>query len=327
MTDAPGSDGGTLPIVVVALGGNALLRRGEPLDQATQQRNIEAAVRSLAELARRCRLVVTHGNGPQVGLLALTQEASTDAERYSLDVLGSETQGMIGYLLEEALREALPAREVATLLTQVLVDRDDPAFARPTKPIGPGYSEEVARRLASARGWQIAPDGAAFRRVVASPEPRRLIELTAVRLLVDHGVLVICAGGGGIPIVASPAGATYGVEAVIDKDLTASLLARELGASALVLLTDVPAVELGWRTEDARPIRTATSAAMRAQQFAEGSMAPKVEAAFRFTEATGRPAHIGRLEQAADVLAGAAGTTIIRSAPVAMTFWDAPPTG
>ncbi len=321
-SSASGLHGSARAIVVAALGGNALLRRGEPLDQATQQRNIEVAVRSLAELARRCRLVVTHGNGPQVGLLALTQEASRDARPYSLDVLGSETQGMIGYLLEEALREELPGREIATLLTQVLVDRGDPAFARPTKPIGPTYTEEEAKRLAAKRGWQVAADGEAFRRVVASPEPQRILELAAVRLLVEHDVLVICGGGGGIPIVTDAAGATYGVEAVIDKDLTASLLARDLDASALLLLTDVPTVELGWRTESARRIRAATAATLRAERFAEGSMAPKVEAACRFAEATGRPAYIGSLEQAADVLEGGAGTTIVRAAAVPVTFWD-----
>lgn len=297
-------------LLVVALGGNALLRRGERMDQEVQQRNIEAAMRSVAGLAAAHRVVLTHGNGPQVGLLALAQEAYTGARPYTLDVLGSETQGMIGYLLEESLRELLPGREVATLLTQVIVDADDPAFRSPSKPIGPTYGEDEARRLAAERGWSIAADGEQFRRVVPSPEPRRIVELAAIRLLSDAGVVVICAGGGGIPIVVD-AGASYGVEAVVDKDLTAALLATELGADRLLLLTDVDAVERGWGTPQARKIRSGGVAAMRAERFAAGSMAPKVEAACRFAEATGNPAAIGRLEEASSILDAHAGTTIL----------------
>ncbi len=307
-------------LIVAALGGNALLRRGEPMDQSVQQRNVEAAAASLAELAREHRLVITHGNGPQVGLLALAQEAYAGARPYTLDVLGSETQGMIGYLLEESLREALPGREVATLLTQVIVDLDDPAFASPTKPIGPAYEAAEASRLARERGWVVARDGDAYRRVVPSPEPRRIVEIHAVRLLAEHGVTVICAGGGGIPVAVSPDGGTFGVEAVIDKDLTAALLARELGADFLLLLTDVAAVEQDWSTAAARPIRRASVAEMRARRFAPGSMGPKVEAACRFAEWTGRPAMIGNLEQARDLVAEAAGTTIRADAP-GIEFW------
>lgn len=310
-------------LIVVALGGNALLRRGEPMDQAIQQRNIEFAVRSIGKLAATHRLVVTHGNGPQVGLLALTQEAYTDARPYTLDVLGSETQGMIGYLLEESLRETLPGREVATLLTQVVVDGEDPAFRHPSKPVGPAYSEDEARRLADQRGWSIAADGEHFRRVVPSPEPRRIVQIAAIRLLSEAGVLVICAGGGGVPIVVDRAGASYGVEAVVDKDLTSALLAVELHADALLLLTDVDAVEDGWRTPHARTIRTGSVGAMRDQGFAPGSMGPKVEAACRFAEATGKPAAIGRLEEAERILAGEAGTTIVSGASP-LEFWGAP---
>jgi carbamate kinase len=313
-------------LIVAALGGNALLQRGEPMDQAVQARNIEAAVRALAALGRDHRLVLTHGNGPQVGLLALAQEAYADARPYSLDVLGSETQGMIGYLLEEAWREALPGREVATLLTQVVVDRADPAFARPTKPIGPSYAENVARRLATERGWTVARDGAAYRRVVASPEPRRIVELAAIRLLVEHDVTVICAGGGGIPVVRDRSGASYGVEAVVDKDLTAALLARELDAGALLLLTDVAAVQLRWGTAAARALRTATPQALRAERFAAGTMAPKVEAACRFVETTGRRAAIGSLREAAALLRGDAGTTVVPDGGAPLVFWPGLPT-
>jgi len=310
--------------IVVALGGNALLRRGEPMDQAVQQRNIEATATAVAALAAAHDLVITHGNGPQVGLLALAQEAAGGAG-YTLDVLGSETQGMIGYLLEDALRDALPGREIATLLTQVLVDRDDPAFARPTKPIGPTYSADVARRLAADRGWTVALDGDAYRRVVPSPEPRRILELEAIRLLADHRVLVICAGGGGVPVVAAANGACYGVEAVVDKDLTTALLATDLHADMLLLLTDVPAVELGWHTPEARAIRTGTPLAFRSERFAPGSMAPKVDAACRFVEATGRRAAIGSIEEAAAIIAGRAGTTILRDGITPLGFWSGAP--
>lgn len=307
-------------LIVAALGGNALLRRHERMDQDVQQRNVEAAVRSLAGLAREHRLVITHGNGPQVGLLALQQEAAREAAPYTLDVLGSETQGMIGYLVEESMREALPEREVATLLTQVLVDRSDPAFAHPTKPIGPSYPEPEARRLASQRGWSVAADGAAFRRVVASPAPRRILEMAAIRLLVEHDVTVICAGGGGVPVVAEPSG-WHGVEAVVDKDHTASLLAQELHADLLLLLTDVDGVHLHWGTPRARRIHMATPLALRQEPFAPGTMGPKVGAACAFVEATGRRAAIGSLDEAGAILRGLAGTSIVRDGITPMSFW------
>lgn len=312
-------------LIVVALGGSALLRRGDPMDQAVQQRNIEAAVRSLATLATEHRLVVTHGNGPQVGLLAMAQQAYGDGKPYTLDVLGSQTQGMIGYLLEEALREALPGREVATLLTQVLVDRNDPAFTRPTKPIGPAYAGNRARLVAAAHGWVSEPDGDSYRRVVPSPEPRRILELRAIRLLAEHNVTVICAGGGGVPVTVDANGACYGVEAVVDKDLTAALLARELGADVLLLLTDVDAVELQWRTPAAREVRTTTPLALRSELFEAGTMEPKVEAACRFVEATGRRAAIGNLEQAAAIVRGLAGTTVLPNGITPVSFWSDDP--
>jgi carbamate kinase len=273
--------------IVVALGGNALLRRGEPLTEETQRRNAEAAAKVLALVATEHQCVITHGNGPQIGLLALESEAYKEVPPYGLDVLGAESQGMIGLLLQQALRNELPGREVATLLTSVLVDALDAAFGKPTKPIGPVYTQDVANRLAAERGWQIAPDGPGFRRVVASPEPIGILELGAIRSLADAGTLLICSGGGGVPVVRQPDGRLEAVEAVGDKDLTSALLAEELGAEELLLLTDVRYVELGWRTPDARPLHETTVAELRRHVFEAGSMGPKVDAACRFVERTG----------------------------------------
>ncbi len=298
-------------LVVAALGGNALLRRGEPADAEAQRKNVKLAAAALADLAVAHRLVVTHGNGPQVGLLALESEAYRDVRAYPLDILGAETEGMIGYLIEQELGNLLPDRRVVSLLTQTIVDALDPAFRAPTKPIGPVYPEIQARKLAKERGWTIAPDGDAFRRVVASPVPRAIVELPTIRLLLEHGVIVICAGGGGIPVVVDPHGARHGVEAVVDKDLSAALLARQLGADFLLLLTDVPAIEAEWGTPAAHPLARATAAELSAQRFESGSMGPKVAAATWFVATTGARAAIGSLHAAADILQGTAGTTIV----------------
>ena len=294
--------------IVVALGGNALLRRDEAPESAVQRRNIDRAVASIAELAREHELVLTHGNGPQVGLLALQSEAYRQVAPYPLDVLGAESEGMIGYLLEQGLRNELPGREVATLVTQVVVDPADPAFVGPSKPIGSVYSEAEAGRLAGERGWTLARDGAGFRRVVPSPEPVEIVELRAIRLLLESGVIVVCVGGGGIPVARN--GTLRGVEAVIDKDKAAALLAEQLDADVLLLLTDVEAVQLGWGTPGSTPLSQTTVEELRGHVFAPGSMGPKVEAACRFVERTGGAAAIGSLDQAAAILAGAAGTTI-----------------
>jgi carbamate kinase len=294
---------------VVALGGNALLRRGEPADAERQRVRVEIAAAALAGLAAESELVVTHGNGPQVGLLALQAASYREVAPYPLDVLDAESEGMIGYLLELALRNALGGSPVATLLTQVVVGADDPAFAHPTKPIGPEYAREEAMCLARERGWTVAPDADAYRRVVASPEPGGIIELDTIELLVGAGVTVICAGGGGIPVAAEN-GSLRGVEAVVDKDLTAALLAERLGAEQLLLLTDVAAVERDWGTPQARPIRRTTPAELRGLDFAAGSMAPKVEAACRFVERSGGTAAIGSLDDAGAVARGDAGTRI-----------------
>jgi carbamate kinase len=297
--------------VVAALGGNALLRRGQPVDASTQRANVAAAVRVVAQLARDHELVVTHGNGPQVGLLALQGEAHGGPAPYPLDVLDAESEGMIGYLLEQELVNELPRRRVVTLLTQVAVERDDPAFSHPSKPIGPVYDRPTAERLAVERAWSIAADNELYRRVVPSPEPRSIVELETIRLLVEAGVLVICVGGGGIPVVIAADGRLHGVEAVIDKDLAAALLARKLDADALLLLTDVSAVNTGWGTPEARAIAEIPAPQLREMAFAPGSMGPKVEAACRFAEATGRAAAIGALDEAPAVLRGERGTRVL----------------
>jgi carbamate kinase len=295
--------------LVVALGGNALLRRGEPAEAAIQRTRVREAASALAAAARAHELVITHGNGPQVGLLALEADAYKAVSPYPLDVLGAESQGMIGYLLVQALADALPDRDVVALLTRVIVDLRDPAFGHPTKPIGPVYDEPEARRLSASNGWAVARDGDRFRRVVPSPEPREIVELPSIERLVDAGTVVVCAGGGGVPVVERPDG-HVGVEAVIDKDLTAALLAEGLAADRLVMLTDVPAVERGWGTRCASPIERATPDELRQLRFAAGSMRPKVEAACRFVERTGGRASIGSLADLTDIVAEEAGTHV-----------------
>ena len=296
--------------VVIALGGNALLRRGEPPDADTQRRNIAQAARLIALIAASHEVVITHGNGPQIGLLALQAAAYPPATAYPLDILGAENEGLIGYLLELALANALPDRSVVTLLTQVEVDPADPAFAAPTKPTGPVYGEGEATRIRAEMGWSMMPDGAGWRRAVPSPMPRRISEIDAIRTLLNANFVVICAGGGGIPIVVLHSGERRGIEAVIDKDFAAALLAESIGADFLLLLTDVPAVWTRWPMENGTPIGKTTPAELRRLSFAPGSMAPKVEAACRFVERTGGSAGIGAIEQANAILQGAAGTIV-----------------
>ena len=305
--------------IVVALGGNALLRRGEAADAETQRRNVADAVKALAALAGSHELVITHGNGPQVGLLALQGEASVQVPPYPLDVLGAETEGMIGYLLDQELVNALGARPVATLLTQVIVDPGDPAFERPTKFIGPVYTKERAQQLAFSRHWAVAADGDHWRRVVPSPQPRGIVELPTIRLLVEAGVLVVCVGGGGIPVVVDHDGRLHGVEGVVDKDLAAALLAEGLGADALLMLTDVDGVQVNWGTPQARRLSEVSVGELAGMTFAAGSMGPKVQAACRFAEGTGGMAAIGSLGDAAEILRGRRGTRVHpapRTAPV-----------
>jgi carbamate kinase len=302
--------------IVIALGGNALLQRGEPADAPTQRRHVAEAVEALAALAREHEIVITHGNGPQVGLLALQGEAYRQVAPYPLDVLGAESEGMIGYLLDQELVNALGGRPVATLLTQVIVDREDPAFSHPTKFIGPVYDRHIGELLASERGWALRQDGRHWRRVVPSPDPRSIVELPTIRLLVEAGVVVVCVGGGGIPVVVDREGRLRGVEAVIDKDRGAALLAYGLGADALLLLTDVEAIERDHGTPRAAPIARATPAELRALDLPNGSMGPKAEAAAWFTEATGGMAAIGALGDARAVLEGERGTCVTSRVPV-----------
>ncbi|MGO8864057.1 MAG: carbamate kinase [Acidimicrobiales bacterium] len=297
--------------VVVALGGNALLERGEAPLAARQQQHVVAAVEALAPLALNHDLVVTHGNGPQVGLLALESARDPDLPLpYPFDALVAETQGMIGYFLLQALENALPGRQVVGLLTQTLVAADDPAFEHPTKFVGPVYDESEGHRMARRWGWQVGRDGTAWRRVVASPEPLAVVELPTIKMLLADGAVVICAGGGGIPVCRHADGNLRGVEAVVDKDLSTALLARNVDADALLLLTDVPALELDFGTPGARPIPAITSGELGRMAFAPGSMGPKVTAACRFVRESGKKAAIGRLEDAMELLAGTKGTTI-----------------
>ena len=289
----------------------SLQRRYEAADAKTRGRNLQHAAEIVAEIARQTDVVITHGNGPQVGYLALAA-ANSAGSAEALDVLVAQSEGMIGYILERDLAEQLPRRTIATLLTQVEVDPNDPAFRTPTKPIGPVYSDIEAWRLVADRGWRIVRDGNGYRRAVASPEPRRLRELVAIKILVDAGSLVICSGGGGIPVVVGADGSLRGVEAVIDKDLSAAILAEGIGADALLLLTDVQAV-LTERGDRGRAIAQATPAQLREFRFAPGSMGPKVEGACRFVERTGGIAVIGALTDARALLAGCGGTLVKQS--------------
>jgi carbamate kinase len=306
--------------VVVALGGNALLQRGQPLTAENQRANAHVACEALAPLALEHELVISHGNGPQVGLLALQGSAYKDVEVYPLDVLDAQTEGMIGYIIEQELGNALPfEKHIATLLTMIEVDRNDPAFASPTKPIGPMYGKEEADALAAEKGWTFKPDADGFRRVVPSPLPQRIFGIPAIRTLLDGGWIVICSGGGGIPTrytdePAVPGRKLEGVEAVIDKDLASALLAADLDADALVIVTDVDAVYSGWGTPEQRAIRRATPEALSKSEFAEGSMGPKVKAACTFVERTGRIAAIGSITETAALLRGEAGTTVAMDA-------------
>ena len=303
--------------VVVALGGNALLQRGQPMTTEVQRENVRKAAPALAQIAADHELVLSHGNGPQVGLLALQAAAYTDAEPSTLDVLGAQTQGMIAYLLEQELRNYFPPTErFATVMTMVEVDKDDPAFANPTKFVGPVYPEARAKELAEEKGWPFRKDGDSWRRVVPSPLPQHIFELDAIRALLDLDIVVICTGGGGIPtLVTEVEGRPFlsGVEAVIDKDFASELLAREVDADLYVMATDVDGVYADWGTPEQRRLDRVTPAELRGIDFPAGSMGPKVEAAARFVEATGRRAAIGGLGDIEQIVNGKAGTQVVAS--------------
>ncbi|MBO9521542.1 MAG: carbamate kinase [Nocardioidaceae bacterium] len=306
--------------IVVALGGNALARRGEPMTADHLRANVRATCVALAGLAREHELVITHGNGPQVGLLALQNLAYSDVAAYPLDILGAETQGMIGYVVQQELTNALAGeREVAAVLTTTEVDERDPAFDRPTKLIGPTYSAQDAAEAAAEYRWTIARDGQAFRRVVPSPAPIRVVQADLVRLLLDHGRLVVCVGGGGVPVRVSAGGVQTGMQAVVDKDLASAALTADLGADLLVMLTDGDYVSQDWGTPLQRDILTATPEAIAEIPFAEGSMQPKVDAAVRVAKAGGR-ALIGPLDRLDDLLARRVGTEVTADVPGGIVF-------
>jgi carbamate kinase len=297
--------------IVIALGGNALLQRGQPMTAENQRTNIRVAAEKIALVAAGNELVVAHGNGPQVGLLALQAAAYADVAPYPLDVLGAQTEAMIGYVIEQELGNLLPFEQpFATLLTMIEVDRDDPAFGHPTKPIGPIYDRDTAEMLAAEKGWSIAADGDHFRRVVASPKPRRIFEIRPIRSLLEQGTIVICAGGGGIPTMYDEHRKLHGVEAVIDKDLASALLAQELQADLLVIATDVDGVYTGWGTPQQQRLGRVTPDELAGLDLPTGSMGPKVEAACGFVRATGHEAVIGSLVDIADIIAGTAGTRV-----------------
>jgi carbamate kinase len=311
--------------LVVALGGNALLRRGQAMTTEAQRANVSQACDSLVPLAAKHELVISHGNGPQIGVLALEAAAYEELPPSPLDVLGAETQGMIGYMVEQELANRLPEHRLpVTVLTMVEVDGRDPALADPTKPIGPLYGDEEAAKLASERGWVFKRDGSSMRRVVPSPAPGRILEEPAIKSLLAGGSVVICAGGGGIPVKRGHFGALVGVEAVIDKDLTSALLARSIGADMLIMATDAPAAFVGFGTPQQRAIARAHPDALLnglRSEFASGSMLPKIVAACEFVRATGKPAAIGALADISEMVEGGAGTIISMDA-LETTFAD-----
>ena len=299
--------------VVIALGGNAILKRGELLTAENQRQNIRRAAVAMGQVIEAGhRVIITHGNGPQVGLMALQDAAYDQALASPFDVLGAETEGMIGYLIEQELGNIIPAKnQVATLLTQVEVDAADPAFRNSTKQIGPIYGRKEAAALATKHGWVMVPDGSHFRRAVASPKPKRILEIGVIRLLIEHDVTVICTGGGGIPVIRRKDDSYIGIEAVIDKDHASGLLAREIKADALLMLTDVDGVYLGWGTEQQRRLKIAKPKELNSYSFAAGSMGPKVQAAIDFVSGGGRMAGIGKLEDALEILEQRTGTVIM----------------
>lgn len=296
--------------LVLALGGNALLKKGEALEASVQLHNITVAAQGIAAIAGNHELVITHGNGPQVGLLALQAESYTQVKAYPLDMLDAESAGLLGYAIVQQLHNAMPHRQSVALITQVLVDQNDPAFKTPDKPIGPVYDTTNGAKLAGHLGWSMVKTDGGLRRTVPSPQPQKIIEKPEIELLTTQGRIVVCCGGGGIPVIREASGKVKGIAAVIDKDATSAMLAAELDADRLVLLTDIEAVFQHWGTDQAHPVTEATVAELQALRFEPGTMGPKVAAACRFVATTGKPAHIGHLNQLSDILNGHSGTLI-----------------
>ena len=302
--------------IVVALGGNALLKRGEPMTAQNQSANIRLAAEQLAKVKPKNELIISHGNGPQVGLLALQHAAyyaqDSKIEPYPLDVLVSQTVGMIGYMLQQELTNLLPATPTQTLVTQVIVDEHDPAFSKPSKPIGQVYTQAEAEKLAVEKGWTVMPDGQYYRRAVPSPKPQDVTGINAVKALLAQDHIVICGGGGGVPCVKNAQGQLTGVEAVVDKDLATAVIANHLDADLFIIATDVNATCVNFQKEGERKIAKANPAALEAlsAEFAAGSMGPKVQAVINFVKATGKDAAIGSLSDIEDIVAGKAGTRV-----------------
>ncbi|MGB0622395.1 MAG: carbamate kinase [Candidatus Thalassarchaeaceae archaeon] len=298
--------------IVIALGGNALLRRGEEMTAENQRENIRIAAKVLAPIIEKHEVVISHGNGPQVGLLSLQSAAYKEVEEYPLDILGAQTQGMIGYMIEQELGNHLPVEiPIASILTMVEIDPEDPAFSNPTKPIGPIYDEKEARDLAKLKGWNIKQDGDYWRRVVPSPEPHRIFQLRPIHWLLEKGTVVICAGGGGIPTSYKDNGKLEGVEVVIDKDRASSLLAFELEADLLIMATDTDGVYLDWGGDSEKIISKTTPEEISKYSFDKGSMGPKVEAACSFVERSGQRAVIGSLKDIEKMVSGISGTQFL----------------
>ena len=297
--------------IVIALGGNALLKRGEPMTAENQRENVKTACAQIARVYDGNQLIITHGNGPQVGLLALQNNAYKEVPMYPLDVLGAETAGMIGYMIQQELSNTVPgSASIATVLTQIQVDPKDPAFQKPSKPVGPVYSKEEADKIAAEKGWTMAPDNDKYRRVVASPKPVNIFGLEPLKTLIDNKYIVVCGGGGGIPTWVDDKGKQHGAEAVIDKDLATALLATLIDADLFVIATDVDGAYLDWGKPEQKRIALAAPDAALAFGFASGSMGPKIEAAANFATATGKDAVIGALADIEQIVAGKAGTRI-----------------
>ena len=313
--------------IVVALGGNALLKRGEPMTAQNQSANIRLAAEQLAKVKPKNELIISHGNGPQVGLLALQHAAyyaqDSKIEPYPLDVLVSQTVGMIGYMLQQELTNLLPTTPTQTLVTQVIVDEHDPAFSKPSKPIGQVYTQAEAEKLAAEKGWTVMPDGQYYRRAVPSPKPQDVTGINAVKALLAQDHIVICGGGGGVPCVKNAQGQLTGVEAVVDKDLATAVIANHLDADLFIIATDVNAACVNFQKEGERKIAKANPAALEAlsAEFAAGSMGPKVQAVINFVKATGKDAAIGSLADIEDIVAGKAGTRVSLSVDE-MVFYE-----